>query len=69
MSAPEINVVVEGHSQEETWVNFLEEISKREDAAWLTFDVGPTRREEIRSGLDISEDEDWSELMGDSEDD
>jgi len=69
MSAPEIDIVTEGQNQEQAWVSFLAEISKREDAAWLTFDVGPTRRDEIRAGLNIPEDEDWSELMSDQEDD
>ena len=61
MSAPDLNVVVEGKSQGEAWTMFLDEIGKRDDAAWLTFDVGPTRREEIAEGLDAPENEDWSE--------
>jgi hypothetical protein len=67
MSAPDLDIVTEGSSQEEAWVKFLEEIRKRDDSAWLTFDVGPTRREEIAKGLDAPEDEDWSEPTDDAE--
>jgi hypothetical protein len=62
MSAPELDIIVEGADQGEVWRKFLEEIQKREDGAWLSFDVGPTRHEEIEQGLDAPEDEDWSEL-------
>jgi hypothetical protein len=61
MSAPDLNLVVEGESQGEAWTMFLDEIGKRNDGAWLSFDVGPTRREEIAEGMDAPEDEDWSE--------
>jgi hypothetical protein len=64
MSAPEINIVAEGSSPEQAWAKFLEEINKRFEpdvSAWLIFDVGPTRHEEIAEGLNAPEDEDWSE--------
>jgi len=63
MSAPELDVVAEGSNRVEAWTKFLKEIRKRDDSAWLTFDVGPTRREEIAQGLNAPEDEDWSELV------
>jgi hypothetical protein len=63
MSAPDLDIVVEGANREQAWTNFLEEIKKREDSAWLSFDVGPTRREEIQEGLNAPEDEDWSEVI------
>lgn len=69
LSAPEIDVVTEGQSPDEAWAKFLVEISKREDSASLSFDVGPTRRDEIMAGLNIPEDEDWSEPLRESEDD
>ena len=61
MSAPQLDIVVEASSKEEVWPKFLSEIRKRDDGAWLTFDVSPTRREEIVEGLNAPEDEDWSE--------
>lgn len=61
MSAPSLDIVSEGSNRDKAWANFLEEIRRRDDAAWLTFDVGPTRREEIAEGLDAPENEDWSE--------
>jgi hypothetical protein len=69
MSAPKINIVAEGQSPDEAWAKFLVEINKREDAASLTFDIGSTRRDEITDGLNIPEDEDWSESLRESEDD
>jgi len=67
MSAPDLAIVTEGSTREQAWAKFLEEIRKREDNAWLTFDVGPTRPEEIEDGLDAPEDEDWSGLIDDTE--
>jgi len=67
MSAPEIDIVVEGHSRDEVWARFLASARKRDDSAWLTFDVGPTRREEISLGLNAPDDEDWSGLISDGE--
>lgn len=61
MSAPAIDIVVEGASIDETWAKFLEEIGKQDYRNWMSFDVGPTRREEIEEGLNVPEDEDWSE--------
>jgi len=61
MSAPEIGIVAEGSRPEEAWAKFLQEVRKRDDSAWLSFDVGPTRQEEIAEGLNAPEDEDWSE--------
>jgi hypothetical protein len=61
MSAPSLDIVCEGSSRNEVWTKFLGEIRRRDDAAWLTFDVGPTRREEIAEGLNAPENEDWSE--------
>lgn len=68
MSAPEIDIVVEGLSRDETWTKFLTEARKREDSVWLKFDVGPTRPEEIAEGLNAPEDEDWGGLVIDAED-
>jgi hypothetical protein len=67
MSAPSLDIVSEGSSRNEAWTKFLEEIRRRDDAAWLTFDVGPTRHEEIAEGLNAPEDEDWSEHAEDVE--
>ena len=61
MSAPELDIVTEGSNREQAWAKFLEEIRKRDDSAWLRFDVGPTRAEEITRGLNAPEDEDWSD--------
>ena len=68
MTVPELDISTEGNSRKEAWRKFLEQVGKREDSAWLQFDVGPTRREEIEKGLDIPEDEDWSVLFGRAED-
>jgi len=64
MSAPDLDIVVEGTNRGEAWAKFLEEIKRRDDSAWLRFDVGPTRREEIEEGLNAPENEDWSESVG-----
>jgi len=61
MSATEINIVAEGSSPEQAWAKFLQQVRMRNDSAWLSFDVGPTRQEEIAEGLNAPEDEDWSE--------
>jgi hypothetical protein len=63
MTASALDVFVEGDTREEAWRKFLEQVRIGDDAAWLRFDVGPTRREEIERGLDIPEDEDWSVLF------
>lgn len=68
LSAPEIGIITEGQNQDEAWAKFIIEISKREDSASLSFDVGPTRRDEIIHGLNTPEDEDWGELVMDAED-
>jgi hypothetical protein len=68
MRASELGIFVEGYTREEAWRKFLEQVRIRDDAAWLRFDVGPTRREEIEKGLDIPEDEDWSVLFEGAED-
>lgn len=67
MSAPDLDIVVEGAGRVEAWDKFLAKIKKRDDSAWLSFDVGPTRREEIEEGLNAPEDEDWSELADSDE--
>ncbi len=67
MSAPDLNIVVQGSDRGEAWSRFLEEIRKRGDSAWLSFDVGPTRADEIAEGLDAPEDEDWAEQADDPE--
>ena len=68
LSAPEIDVVTEGQSPDDAWAKFLGEISKREDSASLSVDVGPTRRDEIIQGLNTPEDEDWDEWVIDAQD-
>ena len=61
LSAPSLDLVVDGKTKEQVWVKFLNEVVKIcPDSAWLTFDLGATRPEEIQQGLDIDEDEDWS---------
>jgi hypothetical protein len=60
-SAPDLDIVVDGSSAEDALRKFLDEIRKRDYGAWLMFDVGPTRPEEIAEGLNAPEDEDWSE--------
>ncbi len=67
MSAPDLDIVVEGSNKGEAWSKFLEQIKQRNDGAWLSFDVGPTRREEIKEGLNALEDEDWSESVNNDE--
>lgn len=63
MSAPEIGIVAEGSSPEQAWATFLQQVRRRDDSAWLSFDVGPTRQEEIAEGLNAPEDEGWSERV------
>jgi hypothetical protein len=67
MSAPELDIVVDGATAEEARKYFREEVAKRGHGVWLRFDVGPTRREEIEKGLDAPEDEDWPEPTDNSE--
>ena len=61
LSAHDLGVVVDGDTIEQAWDHFLRAVGGRDDAAWLMFDVGPTRPEEVDAGIDASEDEDWSE--------
>jgi hypothetical protein len=63
-SAPDIDVHVEGATIEDAWKGFVNVVSIRSDAAWLTFDVGPTRPDEIDAGLDADDDEGWDEPAG-----
>lgn len=67
MSAPSLNIVVEGATPQEAWGKFINIVKSRQDSAWLTFDVGPTRAEEIQEGLDAPEDEEWPEMSDNSE--
>jgi len=70
MSAPELDIITEGSNRDEAWAKFLEVLKirfKPEDNAWFSFDVGPTRREEIEEGLNAPEDEDWTEPVVDAE--
>ena len=67
MSAPSLELVVEGKDQGEAWVEFLNAIKQRDDCAWLAFDVGPTRQDEIEAGLNAREDEEWSDSFDDTE--
>jgi len=61
LSAPALDVVVDCASLEEAWRSFLDTMAARPDGPWLTFDIGPTRREEINEGLDVDPDESWAE--------
>ncbi|MHC4475688.1 MAG: hypothetical protein ACYTEL_08580 [Planctomycetota bacterium] len=61
MSAPQLDIVVDGATEQEARKAFLQEASKRQDSAWLRFDVGPTKAEEVSEGLNAPEDEDWPE--------
>lgn len=70
MSAPEVDIVTEGSTPEEAWLKFREEIEERfgaEERIWFSFDIGPTRREEIAEGLNAPEDEEWPELSEENE--
>jgi len=70
MSAPDLDIVTEGSNRQEAWSKFLEEITRRfepDESAWLRFDVGPTRPKEIAEGLNVPEDEDWSEVVDGAE--
>ena len=66
LTAPDLDVIVEGASFEETWSQFLNTVGQRGDSAWLWFDVGRTRPDEITAGLDAPEDEVWAEPDDDS---
>jgi len=68
LSAPDIDLTVEGKNFEDAWPRFLNIVKEREDSAWLTLDVGPTRPEEISAGLNVPEDEDWTGLSNHFED-
>jgi hypothetical protein len=67
MSAPSLNITIDGTTPQEVWEKFLKVVKTRDDSAWLTFDVGPTRTEEIQEGLDAPENEEWPEMSEDSE--
>ena len=67
MSAPEIDIIVEGATANEAWTEFLKEARKLNKTNWLEFDIGPTRPEEISEGLNASENEDWSETVSELE--
>jgi hypothetical protein len=64
LSAPELDIVVDGDTIAGAWHSFLEAVRGRDDTAWLAFDVGPTRRDEVEQGLDAPDDEDWAEPVG-----
>ena len=61
LSAPELRILVDGPSFPEAWAEFVSVVRARPDSAWLSFDVGYTRAEEISAGLDAPEDEVWAE--------
>jgi hypothetical protein len=61
LSAPALGVVEEGDCFDKAWALFLERVRERPDNAWLTFDVGLTRKDEVAKGLDAPEDETWCE--------
>lgn len=63
LSAPDLDLVAEGPDFPQAWDAFLEKVGTRQDSPWLIFDVGPTRPEEISEGLDVPEDEIWSESL------
>jgi hypothetical protein len=67
MSAPSLELVVEGKDRDEAWEKFLGIVRQRDDCAWLRFDVGPTRPDEIAEGLNAPEDEDWPGVFDDAE--
>lgn len=60
-SAASVDIIAEGTTIGQAWDQFLARVRARDDAAWLTFDVGPTRPHEVSAGLDAPEDEDWAE--------
>ncbi|MCP4711646.1 MAG: hypothetical protein GY869_23760 [Planctomycetes bacterium] len=63
LSAPDLDMVVDDESFEQAWSEFLSNVRERKDGACLTFDVAPTRPEEVAEGLNASEVEDWSGVM------
>ena len=60
-SAPELDIVVDAGAMAGAWEAFLDRVSVRQDAAWLSFDVGPLRTAELLTALDAPEDEDWAD--------
>ena len=67
ISAPNLDLIVDGLTLQEVWEKFINKVRQRSDSNWLTFDVGPTRAEEIQEGLNVLEDEEWPEMSEDSE--
>lgn len=65
-SAPALDILVDANEVSKGWEGFLALASTRPDAAWLTFDVGPLRKEEVLAALNAPEDEDWSEPIDES---
>jgi hypothetical protein len=66
LSAPDLDIVVDAVDPRKAWAEFLTTVrnlplSKRQ---WISFDVGPTRANEIREGLDAPEDEVWKDSPG-----
>ncbi len=66
-SAHDLGIVVDGQTIAQAWDSFLSAARDRDDTAWLMFDVGPTRPEEVEQGLDAPEFEDWAEPAPDEE--
>ena len=66
LSAPDLDIVVDAVDPHKAWAEFLTTVRdlplpKRQ---WISFDVGPTRANEIREGLDAPEDEVWKDSLG-----
>ncbi|MDM8005515.1 MAG: hypothetical protein QUV05_05115 [Phycisphaerae bacterium] len=60
LSAPELDLVVDGQDFTEAWAAFLRDVTRRSDSAWLTFDVGSLREKELHLAMDASEEETWA---------
>lgn len=68
LSAPELDLFVDGVSYDETWTQFIQLVAARSDASFFSFDVSHLRVEEMLEALDAPEDEDWTGLVNDYED-
>jgi hypothetical protein len=66
LSAPALDIVVDALDPHKAWAEFLTAVRNIPDdkRQWISFDVGPTRANEIRGGLDAPEDEVWKDSLG-----
>jgi len=64
LSAPALGIVVDAADSHKAWEEFLASVTGLPGREWLSFDLGPTRAEEICEGLDAPEDEVWKDSVG-----